>query len=97
MRAGRRSARRRANGDTGETACPTQTGSEACSASRGKASPVTVTALLGRGGFPWDAEKAAPVYFLPFLAGADFDFLAGDCEDVFVDFLVALFMRLILP
>ncbi len=34
---------------------------------------------------------------LLFLAGADFDFLAGDCEEVLVDFLVALFIRLILP
>ena len=40
------------------------------------------------------------VYFLLlllFLAGADFDFLAGDCEEVLVDFLVALFIGLILP
>lgn len=34
---------------------------------------------------------------LPFFAGADLDFLAGDCEDDFVDFLVALFIRSILP
>jgi hypothetical protein len=32
-------------------------------------------------------------FFLLFLAGADFDFLAGDCEDDFTDFLVALFIR----
>jgi len=30
---------------------------------------------------------------LPFFAGADLDFFAGDCEDDFVDFLVALFIR----
>ena len=34
---------------------------------------------------------------LPFLAGADFPFLAGDCEDDFVDFFVALFIESILP
>jgi hypothetical protein len=49
-------------------------------------------ALLGR-------PKRRPLvyFFLVFLAGADFDFLAGDCEDDFVDFLVALFIRSILP
>jgi hypothetical protein len=48
-----------------------------------------------------EGRKEAPLggasraYFddLPFLAGADFDFFAGDCEDDFVDFLVALFIE----
>ena len=41
------------------------------------------------------ARGRAPLPYLedfPFLAGADFDFLAGDCEDDFVDFLAAAFI-----